>query len=192
VTTREIAPSAPLTGAKTVLRRVRREDVQLFVQWLNDPEVMRHWAGLSETLSAQDAKEMVDEFMDSGPGVACLIIEAEGAPVGFIELAGEPDDANYSHKVELDICIGIPARWHQGLGSDALMTLLRWYFTQTGIVRVFLQPRVNNPRAIHVYEKVGFRKEGVLRWGEMTDGVLHDTVMMAAIRDEWLAGFGNR
>lgn len=39
-----------------------------------------------------------------------------------------------------------------------------------GAERVFLTPRLINPRAIHVYEKVGFKREGVLRHFEKFEG----------------------
>jgi hypothetical protein len=38
---------------------------------------------------------------------------------------------------------------------------------------------------------VGFRKEGILKQAEYHHGKYQDGVMMAAIRDEWLAEFEN-
>ena len=178
-----------LKGGKVTLRPVERGDARLIKKWLNDPEVMPYWGGVTDTVDDARAAEWVERFLGANPGLAAVIIEVDGAPAGFIEISGEPDEPNYRHKAELDICIGEPARWEQGLGTDALLALLLWFFTETPIVRVFLQPRAVNERAVHVYEKVGFRREGVLRKGEMTDGQLFDTVMMAAIRDEWLSKF---
>lgn len=178
-----------LKGRKVTLRPVERTDISLIKKWLNDPEVMRYWGGVTRTVDDEEAAGWVERFLGANPGLAAVIIEADGAPAGFIEISGQPDDPNYGHKVEVDICIGEPARWDQGLGADALLTLLLWFFTETPAVRVFLQPRVANERAVHVYEKVGFRREGVLRSGEMIDGELFDTVMMAAIRDDWVPTF---
>jgi RimJ/RimL family protein N-acetyltransferase len=179
-----------LRGDKVSLRPVRPGDDRLIFKWLNDPEVMRYWAGVTDTVDDAKAAGWVERFLGRDRNIAAAIIEVPPSPIGFIEIGGEPEDANYAHKVELDICIGEPGQWGRGYGSDALITLLRWFFTSTPVRRVFLQPRVVNQRAVHVYEKVGFKREGVLEKGEMIDGELFDNVMMAAIRDEWLSKFG--
>jgi RimJ/RimL family protein N-acetyltransferase len=178
-----------LLGDKVSLRPVRPGDDRFIFKWLNDAEVMPYWSGLTATVDAAGAAQWVERFLGRERNLAAAIIEVAASPVGFIEISGEPDDANYAHKVEVDICIGEPGQWNRGYGSDALITLLRWFFTSTPVRRVFLQPRLVNERAVHVYKKVGFRREGVLRKGEMIDGELFDAVMMAAIRDDWLPKF---
>jgi len=180
-----------IAGVRTVLRPIKMADVDHMTRWLNDPRVMPYWGGLSETRTRAQTVKWVRRFVTGkGPGLACVVIQEDNTPVGFIEMAYDAGDANYGHKVEVDICIGEPARWDSGLGTDAMTALLRWLFTSTDIVRVFLQPRVVNARAVHVYEKVGFKREGIIKKGEKVDGVLYDCAMMAALRDEWLAEFG--
>ncbi len=183
---------ARVAGNRTVLRPIEPADGSHIERWLNDPVVVPYWGGLSETMSHDEPGRWVGKFVSGlESGVGCVVIEERSVPVGFILMACDADDANYDHIVEIDICIGAPSRWDSGLGTDALTALLRWFFTSTDIVRVFLQPRAANARAVHVYEKVGFRKEGIVRKGAKVDGVLYDCVMMAALRDEWLAVFGS-
>ena len=59
--------------------------------------------------------------------------------------------------------------------------LARHLFDDRGHHRIVIDPNAANARAIHVYEKVGFRRVGVLREYEWdasldrwTDGVLMD------------------
>jgi RimJ/RimL family protein N-acetyltransferase len=42
-----------------------------------------------------------------------------------------------------------------------------------------------NERAAHVYERVGFVREGVLRDTLYWDGVYHDSIVMSILRPEW-------
>lgn len=172
------------------LRPITLADRPHVYRWLNDPAVMPYWSGLDQPVCDADSLAWVERFLSSDGSLRCFIIESPQRPVGFIELSRQPGDHNYGHLAEIDICIGEPSEWERGYGSSALIALLRWLFTETDIERAFLQPRVSNERAIHVYEKVGFRKEGVLRRAEFMDGEYHDAVMMAALRDEWLAEFG--
>lgn len=173
------------------LRPLTRDDRPRVHRWLNDPAVMPFWSGLDRPLSEPESIEWVERFLREGVSLRCLIIETPERPVGFIEVSRQPGDRNYGHLAEIDVCIGEPSEWERGYGSAALSALLRWLFTDAGIQRAFLQPRVSNKRALHVYEKVGFRREGVLRRADYTDGEYNDAVMMAALRDEWLTEFGD-
>jgi RimJ/RimL family protein N-acetyltransferase len=87
--------------------------------------------------------------------------------------------------VELDIMIGDISQQGKGYGQDALKAMINYAFTQQKAERVFIMPRVTNKRAIHVYEKVGFKKEGVLRHYEKFEGLWIDSLMMAILRDEF-------
>lgn len=152
---------------------------------------MPYWSGLDRPVSESDSVKWVERFLGEDVSLHCLVIGTTEHPVGFIELSRYAKDHNYGHLVEIDICIGEPSEWERGYGSAALRALLRWLFTETDLHRAFLQPRISNERAVHVYEKVGFRREGVLRRADYIDGEYHDAVMMAALREEWLAEFGD-
>ncbi|MFN3648881.1 MAG: GNAT family N-acetyltransferase [Armatimonadota bacterium] len=58
-----------------------------------------------------------------------------------------------------------PERLDQGLGTDALRTFLRYYFTGLQMKVLFLDVAAFNHRAFRVYQKCGFRRSGE-RWGE--------------------------
>jgi RimJ/RimL family protein N-acetyltransferase len=67
-----------------------------------------------------------------------------------------------------------PRFYGQGLGSEATRLVTDYAFNVVGVHRVELEVYDFNPRARHVYEKVGFVHEGTkrdaLRWdGEWTD-----------------------
>ena len=69
----------------------------------------------------------------------------------------------------------------RGLGAEAIGVLARHLFDDRGHHRIVIDPNAANTRAIRVYEKVGFRRVGVLReyeWsaheGRWTDGLLMD------------------
>ena len=73
----------------------------------------------------------------------------------------------------------------RGLGTEASRLVLAHAFEVVGIHRVELQVYAFNPRAKHVYDKLGFRYEGtrrqVLRW----DGHWIDSHVMAMLASEW-------
>lgn len=70
----------------------------------------------------------------------------------------------------------------KGVGTALLQTVLdladRWLM----LVRVELTVFSDNQRAIRLYEKLGFEKEGLKRMTTVRDGVYADEYMMARLR----------
>ena len=46
----------------------------------------------------------------------------------------------------------------KGYGTEALMRSVEYGFSELGLRRIYLAVYVDNPRAVHVYEKCGFRE----------------------------------
>jgi RimJ/RimL family protein N-acetyltransferase len=83
------------------------------------------------------------------------------------------------------ICIGNRKDWGRGYGTDAMKAILRFAFTEINLNRVTLTVFEYNPRAIHSYEKAGFRHEGRARGVLLKDGKRWDMLYMGILRDEW-------
>jgi RimJ/RimL family protein N-acetyltransferase len=84
------------------------------------------------------------------------------------------------------ISLGERGDWGKGYGTDAMRILLRYAFTELNLHRVSLDVFEYNPRAIHSYEKVGFKVEGRVRQFLNRDGQRWDMIFMGILRDEWL------
>jgi hypothetical protein len=61
-------------------------------------------------------------------------------------------------------------------------------FEVVGVHRVELQVYAFNPRARHVYDKIGFSYEGTRRQALCWDGQWIDSHVMAILASEWQAG----
>jgi len=158
-----------LHGVQVVLRPVADSDVPALEAMLREPEVARWWM--------RDTWERVDE-----EGSTVFAILADGQVAGCIEYAEEADP-DYRH-AGVDLFVG--ARFQgRGIGTDALRTLLMFLTDERGHHRVIIDPAVENERAIHVYEKVGFRRVGVMRRYERhSDGAWHDGLLMELLAEE--------
>lgn len=75
----------------------------------------------------------------------------------------------------------------QGLGTWAVEKTRDFAFEQVGLHRLELEVFSFNPRAKHVYEKAGFRLEGIKRDSQKTADSYADTLIMAILEDEWKA-----
>lgn len=86
---------------------------------------------------------------------------------------------------DLQIRIGARDAQDRGVGTAALRLLLRYAFEELGLHRVQLHVFATNVRARHVYERVGFRVEGVQREAFWIEGAWMDTALMAILATEF-------
>ncbi len=68
--------------------------------------------------------------------------------------------------------------WGLGIGSCMLDTLLAWAKATQTITKIDLRVRVDNRRAILLYESRGFVREGTLRKEILLDGQYYDLYFM--------------
>lgn len=72
---------------------------------------------------------------------------------------------------------------NQGVGSALITAILDVADNWLKLVRVELEVFADNARAIHLYEKFGFEREGIKRAGAIRNGVYVDEIVMARIRN---------
>jgi aminoglycoside 6'-N-acetyltransferase len=160
-----------LRGAQVILRPVVDADVPALEAILREPEVLRWWM--------RATWERVD---DEGSTVFAIL--ADGAVVGCIEYA-EEIDPDYRH-AGVDLFVAARAQG-RGIGTDALRALLAHLIDDLGHHRVIIDPAVENARAIHVYEKLGFRRVGVMRrYERASDGAWRDGLLMELLAEEFV------
>ena len=163
-----------LHGERVTLRPLEAADAPRLGEIAAEPEVRRWWLGLTEE----------DILEKTGPDEDDLVfaIELDGEVIGLAQ-AGEETDPEYRH-ASIDLFLG--SAWHgQGLGSDTIRTLARHLFDILGHHRITIDPAAANERAIRSYERVGFRRVGVMRRYERgVDGEWHDGLLLDLLPEE--------
>jgi aminoglycoside 6'-N-acetyltransferase len=173
-------PLPTLAGARVQLRPGHAGDEVAIQAVFDAPEVTRWWPNATPD-------EITSLVENRDPDVDVWMIEVDGRVVGMIQ-AYEETDPMYRH-AGIDIVMH-PEAHGRGLGPEAIRVVARHLFEDRGHHRLVIDPNADNARAIHVYEKVGFRRVGVLREYERdaagqrwTDGLLMDL-----LRDELTDG----
>ena len=106
-----------------------------------------------------------------------LVAVADGQIIG-LAVAWGGEKLAMRHMV--GIGIDVHADWRNRGGGTALMRgLLDWARAHPIIHRVELEVLANNPRALHVYEKLGFVVEGRRRDAFFKDGAFVDALVMS-------------
>ena len=174
-----------IIGDRVRLRAINHDDLQLFVEWLNDPEVIE---GLEQyfPLSIDQEEKWFENMLSSPPEEHPMMIEVKSndgwLPVGncgFMKIDWRVRSA------EFGIFIGEKQYWSQGFGTEAVQLLMQHGFDTLNLNRVFLRVYETNKRAIRAYEKVGFSHEGRLRKAHFYNGEYMDVLLMSMLRQEW-------
>jgi len=108
----------------------------------------------------------------------------DGAVVGCIQYSEETDPDYRSAAVDIFVSAAVHGR---GVGGDAMRALIAWLIDTSGHHRLTVDPSVANARAVHVYEKLGFRPVGVLRrYERVEDGAWRDALLMELLAEEFV------
>ena len=86
--------------------------------------------------------------------------------------------------------IGDPEMRGKGYGSDMIRVLLQYLFRERNMERVELTVFSYNKAGVHLYEKLGFVREGALRDHVYTMCRYHDEYVYAMLRREYEALYG--
>ena len=90
------------------------------------------------------------------------------------------------NRAELSVSIYNPGDRGKGYGTDAVMVLLWVGFHILGLNSIYLDTMEDNERAIRVYEKIGFKRVGLLRETEYMDGAYKGLLIMDLLRKEFI------
>ncbi len=158
-----------LRGERVVLRPLTLADAPALLAILRDPGVAAWWR-----------RATWDQVNEEGATVFAIIVDGEIA--GSIQF-GEETDPDYRNAA---IDIFVADAWQdRGVGSEAMRTLIGYLVEERGHHRLTVDPAAANERAIHVYERLGFRRVGTMRaYERLADGTWRNALLMELIVSE--------
>ncbi|MDH6609779.1 RimJ/RimL family protein N-acetyltransferase [Streptomyces sp. SAI-208] len=173
-----------LAGDRTVLRPFTEADAEVMAEIVQDPEVVRFTGTPSGELTLERLRSWYGSRSAQPDRLDLAVTDrATGELVGEVVL--HEWDAQ-ARSCTFRTLIG-PRGRGRGLGSEATRLVVGHGFERLGLHRIELEVYGHNARALRVYEKAGFRVEGVRREADLRDGVWVDWVVMGLLDREWAA-----
>ncbi len=164
------------------LRAREPEDEPLYYAWLNDPAVTDYLT-VRYPVSHQFEREWLTN--DKGPAYehAGFVVEtlADGRAIGSVTLRGQAPELR---QAVLGIFIGDGEYRDGGYGTDTMRVACRFGFEEMNLRRISLDVYADNPRALRVYEKVGFVVEACRRGAVYKHGRYLDVLTMGLLAGE--------
>jgi len=167
---------------RTYLRAIERKDLSLKTEWMNNP-IVRETLLLSVPVSEAQMEIWFDKTItDKTREDFIIVFKEDKKPIGF---AGYVNIDWKHRKAEPFIAIGSTDHWGKGLGTEVVHKLLDFGFNEMGLNRLYGFMLDNNPGALKMDIKSGFREEGLLKQDVVIHGEYHDRIMLGITKEEF-------
>lgn len=166
------------------LREIRHEDLPLINQWRNDPEIISLLGNNFLYISNDVDIAWFEQYLQNRDKARrfAILDASNNRMIGTTQLTGIHA---INQSAEFSIAIGVKEYWNKGAGRVATRQVLEHGFRDLNLQRIFLTALVRNERAIHLYEKIGFVCEGILRQSVYKQGTFEDQFIMSVLREEF-------
>ncbi|NLY81584.1 MAG: GNAT family N-acetyltransferase [Clostridiales bacterium] len=168
-----------------LLRNTELSDCKCFYHWEKDPEIIEYLS-IDKDIQYEDVvKDFVLASIDPEMLMFTILSKSENTPIGRIIISRIA-----SKEKSLDITklyIGKKNYQGKGHGIELMEAMLQYVFFDLNMERVTLDYYVNNRRAELLYNKLGFKSEGVLRNSTIKDGKYYDLKLMSMLRNEYFS-----
>lgn len=155
------------------LRPLERDDLAFVHELDNNETVMHYW--FEEPYEAfVELCDLYDKHIHDQTERR-FIVESEKTRVGLVELV----EINHIHRrAEFQIIIA-PAHQGKGFAIAATRLGMDYAFSVLNLYKLYLVVDCANAAAIHIYEKLGFVREGLLKDEFFVAGQYRDALRMA-------------
>jgi len=150
-----------IKGEKIYLRPLLRTDLNdIYLGWVNDAEVTQFMIR-PFPLTMEEIEGYYEHMTQTNDNVIFAICTiSSDTHVGNITL----NDINWISRVaNTGIMIGDSMSWHKGIGTEATRLLVYYAFNWLNLRKIWAGVNENHEHSIKMYEKNGFRQEGILQ-----------------------------
>jgi RimJ/RimL family protein N-acetyltransferase len=176
---------------RLLLRPLVEADVPAILEWATDPEVVRNFSFFEKEADPERVRRYVAEKAGSPTDLLLAILEKGPSVPRYSGNVGlhELDTVNLNARAGMILSRD---SWGRGMGSEALCGILQHAFRGMGLHKVYLNVFTTNEKGIHIYGKLGFVREGVMRHEYRLRGGWHDMLRMSLLESEWPTAEGRR
>lgn len=182
-----------IDGNKVYLKSIDRKNLEQFRRWRNQEWLRDYFREYREITEYMQEKWYENIVSNNDKFVNFEIIA---------KMYKDNDSSNFFHSnvlvgmcglyyinwknrsAEFTIYIGEEKFRRNGFGTDALKVLLRYGFNEMNLNRVWCEVFEFN-KAIDIYKKLGFIKEGKLRQSVFTKGKYYDSYILSMLRSDF-------
>ena len=161
-------------------RKIKEEDLEMIMNWRMSPEVTKYMTTDPKlTLDGQKKwlrkiNENRDEFY--------YVLEVDDTPVVIVFFVEWDKNADIIHT---GVYIAVKEKRSIKLTADLQMSLYDFAFETLKVNKVAFEILGNNPMVIKFNERLGAKREGILRQAIKKGNEYYDLYLLSVLKEEW-------
>lgn len=158
------------------LKPLELKDVDHIMAWVNDPEVVKNLQHFDKKFTRDDEEFYVKKILASKNDYVFSVFDGNQyiGQGGIHQIAWENKLGRLSIIIKQEF-------WNKGYAQEILPALVDYAFKKLGLHKIWLMHWLENKKAGHLYNKLGFKKEGILKDEYFWQGKFHDMIRMSII-----------
>ncbi|MGM0640664.1 MAG: GNAT family N-acetyltransferase [Thermotogota bacterium] len=174
-----------------IIKPHTKDNKELLYKWMNDANLAYYDDEDPEPYegpSWEKMEKIMERFIKSTP-------EKNG---DIIHLAIHKKDSNdfigftmialidkYHKKCHLGLTIGNKEEWGKGYGTEVVKAMIKFAFNDLKMNRVGAEIYSHNIGSIKIFEKSGFKKEGIIRQSVLKNSHYKDEFIYGILKEEY-------
>jgi ribosomal-protein-alanine N-acetyltransferase len=174
-----------VVGPSLTLRYATPADAPALLELAGDPEVTRFlsWGPYRKLEEPEAYVATLASLREGGHQLDMLIVHEQHGPVG---VTGVSELSRRDQRAVLGTWLGRPW-WGTGVNAESKALVAALAFRVLGLERLGAYSNVTHARSQAALERLGFKREGVLRGFHLHGDVRHDVAIFSLLRSEWEA-----
>jgi len=164
-----------------IMKEIEEKDLDLLMRWRNSPEVS-DFLFTDKAYTIEGQKNWFNKMKNNKENIYFVVEDLNGKKFGEARI-NNIDLKN--KKCEIGAYIGEKTFKGKGLGKEIFKALTSFCLKELNMNKTFLKAFLFNKIAIHIYESLGFKQEGILRQEILKKGKFEDVMVMSILRSEW-------
>lgn len=148
-------------GEKVLLRAIETNDNKMLLSLINDPDTEMMLGGSSWPVSEVEQLKWFEKLERSRDVLRCIVaLKADGKAVGTIILSDIDQKNGTGH---IHIKMSKDGGRGKGYATDSINTLVQYAFDELRLNCIYANILSYNDISVKLFEKCGFKRDGVLR-----------------------------
>jgi len=165
------------------LRALEPSDYLISHKWRNDPFIQDGVTGNKVFVSSEQERLWIENSIKDKESIRLAIcLKEDDRYIGNTYMI----NIDWINRTcQAPIFIGDPAVRGKGLAVQARLQMLTFAFFERNMNKVWAHVLSENNASIKMNEKVGFKKEGILRQHIYKNGAFKDIIVLSVLRNEF-------
>jgi len=171
-----------LIGNRIYLRAVVEEDLENYMDWLNDADTCKYLQHGVHPASIDGMKNYLKSLQTRGGDLFAIIVKEQEKHIGNILFEAPHPQFRFS---DIGILIGEKEGRGKGYGTEAIRLLVDHGFRKVNLNRIEAGMVKENIGSYKAFIKAGFKEEGIAREMYYCDGKYCDIYRLAILKSDW-------